>query len=714
MPFLNLYASTSVGKMALVENRPWEFAPDPEVLKSVRALPKEERRRRMLMTTTVWNVYTVIVGLDSSQRVSKDNPPVALRGFAADFDVVQSVETAASFIKALPSHLQPNFIEVTLGLKLRLLWVFETELAVANTEMAQAVLHGLLELVGAPTLLPGYDLSSSKPAQVWTNGGDWYEYSPTPFQHELVLGVACEAAKKVKAFSVADVPLDAVADEVQKRWPGRWTGEFREDSVGVRFWEEGADNPKGCQVKPDGMLCFTGRQPFVSWMELFGREWTETQKVLHIGKAATNLFYDGKNYWEPLGNRFVTLNRGDVILALKNRGLSDRIGKGVTASECDRVLRHIQVSGRVDGAAPLINYPPGVVEVDGHRLLNISTLKPVLPAESISGVPETDFPWLWHFLKNHFARPEHNPLDHFLVWLKRYYGAILNKKNWMGQALFLCGPKSNGKTLLCLRVVAPLVGNRYACPIDYFTGETQFNDDIFTASLLTINDEDAPKNDAARQRFAARIKAFVVNPTHTYHPKFCQRVTINWVGRIFATLNDDPASVAMLPEVNSNTEDKLMFFASQKYPGVWPDNEKLEKTIEAELPKFAKWLLTVFTPAPGIEAPCRTGMVSYFDPVVREMARQQVSSYNLVEMLQVWINTSEYWRDGDFWEGSPTKLMSDLSSLDTLAVLMKDWSVSRLAKALTSLAQGRHPGITTAPGEGRNFVLTKQELTEKP
>ena len=60
------------------------------------------------------------------------------------------------------------------------------------------------------------------------------------------------------------------------------------------------------------------------------------------------------------------------------------------------------------------------------------------------------------------------------------------------------------------------------------------------------------------------------------------------------TLNDDPQSIGILPEVNFNTSDKLMFFSSLPYEKQWPERDELESTIERELPFFARWLLDVY------------------------------------------------------------------------------------------------------------------------
>src|SRR5438309_2495325 len=154
--------------------------------------------------------------------------------------------------------------------------------------------------MGVAILLPGYDAASQKPTQVWTNGGEWYEITKTPLSWELICGVAADAGKKCD-FAHAEIPLETVAAEVARRFPGKWQGEFKLDALGVRFWDETADCPTGCQVKPDGMLCFTGTKGFVYWREIFGIDWTNEQRALHLGRAAGDTYFDGRGYWQCVG-----------------------------------------------------------------------------------------------------------------------------------------------------------------------------------------------------------------------------------------------------------------------------------------------------------------------------------------------------------------------------------------------------------------------------
>lgn len=705
---LSLFTANNLSAKLLIEGNPWDFNPSPEELEKMRKLPKVARRKKLLDPSTNWNVYSAVRGANPAARISGENPPVAARGLAVDYDMVADIGTVLGYIDQRPADQRPNKIEISLGRKIRLIWLFEREILLPSPAFYKELFTRFAANLSLPTLLAGYDSASEKPTEMWTNGGEWHDVNPKPLSWEYCFGVICEVSKKASLFANGEVALDVIAAEAEKRWPGRWKGDFVRDAIGIRFWDEKADNTTGCQIKPDGILCFTGTTPFISWSEMFGRAWYEEQRVLNLGRAATDIFFDGKLYWENRATRWEDSTRGDIMLRLKGRGLSDKCPKGATQSDAERVLDHIQQVNRVQGAAPLINHPKGIVNHNGGRILNIADLTPTQPIAGPTSDPEKDFPFIWKFLNGFFPRPELLPKEHFMAWLQRAYRVVLEHKRFMGQALFVCGPKNNGKTLLCLRIVAPLLGNRVENPIDYMSGDTNFNSELFSAALLAVNDEDAPANEQARKRMLAKLKGLVVNPVHKYHAKFEKPVTIAWIGRIFVTLNDDPGSVGMLLEVEANTRDKQMYFASQPYAGTFPSQDVLEPLIDKELPYFAHWLLN-WTPPAEVLSDDRMGVKSYFDPRILELSHQQTFASNLNELLKVWIRTDAVWNDTEIWEGSPTDLLSALQTNDLTTGIARDWTQAKVVRALTSLAKQDKSGVEFLGDDGRGFKITKQK-----
>ena len=92
----------------------------------------------MAKATTQWNVYSAVKGLAPNQRVSKTNSPVGLRGLVVDYDMVSDVRVVRGYLEQMPENLRPNFIEISLGDKIRLVWVFEKEILIPSMQWNSA------------------------------------------------------------------------------------------------------------------------------------------------------------------------------------------------------------------------------------------------------------------------------------------------------------------------------------------------------------------------------------------------------------------------------------------------------------------------------------------------------------------------------------------------------------------------------------------------
>ena len=373
--FIPFYCAENLTAPTIRELCPWEFR-NEETKALLQAMPKVKRRQSLLVPATKWNCYSVFRGFNRAARISGTNQAQGMSGLAADYDSVQPLPVVLSLIGEMAPALQPNFIEWSLSGKIRLVWVFARELNVMSNAHAIATLETFTRKMGLENLLAGYDKASLKPTEMWTNGGMWYMLRPDPMSWDYVFGMACEVNKQKSLFAHGDVPLTEIAKEVEARHPGRWQGEFELDKIGVRFWDDAADNETGCQVKPDGMLCFTGNQSFVRWSDIFGLSWVEEKKTLNLGRIADGYYFDGRSYWEQRGSVWSPSLRVDVMNSLTGMGLSSTKAKGQTQSDADRVLEHINKQNYIIGAAPLVTYPKGIVEVAGRRLLEHRKFEP--------------------------------------------------------------------------------------------------------------------------------------------------------------------------------------------------------------------------------------------------------------------------------------------------------------------------------------------------
>jgi hypothetical protein len=675
---------------------PWNFNPGEAELKRMRELPKSKRRATMLHPSTKWQVYTALRGADSRTRISNTDPPVAMNGIVLDYDAVSNDETVEQQLETIPEEARPNYVETSLGGKRRLIWIFEREVMVTGMAYATAFIMQFVKTYHLDVVIAGYDAASAKSTQMWTNGVEWQPLKETPLSKEICFGIEAKIVTKTELFGVQEVPMDVVAAEVEERFPGRWKGEFTLGAKGLRFWDPVADNPTGCQVCPDGMKCFTGPKPFMSWADIFTRQWVEDKKVLHLGRAGADFIWDGRNFWsKPPDGKFWIMHSQEhhVESILCNRGLSPKVNKGQTISEVKKVMTHIREANLVASATPYVNRAPGLfIDKLGKRRLNTAMLSPVYPKRGESGDPSYDCPLIYPVIEDMLRTGARiSAFPYFLAHMKRSYDNTLNHKNEMGQWTFLCGPPGTGKTLILMKVIVPLLGNRCGFPFRYLIGSTDFNDDLLSAGCLISNDDEAP-TDQEKKKYEQRLKGFVVNPEHKYHQKFRSADSAEWTGRGYTTLNNDPASCRQLPEINENTVDKFMFFLiTELAKKHFLPRAEMEAKIEAQLPAFGYWLLYDFQPPIEVYNPAdpRTCVRSYFDETLLAYSQHQTPAHDLKELLQIWFTTSAD-AGVEIWEGNPTQLLTQLSAYPDLAPIVMKKTQKNISENLTTLS--RIPG----------------------
>ena len=82
--------------------------PDTELPEEVRS-NKKTRQDWIQSPDTRWNYWTLHVGKNKAQRVSKSNPPMLTGGFAVDLDHPEAFKQAELLIEGLP--FKPMWIE---------------------------------------------------------------------------------------------------------------------------------------------------------------------------------------------------------------------------------------------------------------------------------------------------------------------------------------------------------------------------------------------------------------------------------------------------------------------------------------------------------------------------------------------------------------------------------------------------------------------------
>jgi hypothetical protein len=405
------------------------------------------------------------------------------------------------------------------------------------------------------------------------------------------------------------------------------------------------------------------------------------------------------------------LERADTLLRIASFGFDRSRKKDEPMSPAEQVLSYIHNENRVDGAAPLLYQPQGIVHYQGNTILNISRAKPMRMADKEHVMPE-DFPWLWNFFNVVFAHPELLPREHYFAWWRRFYMGALECKPTNGQAIFICGPPGCGKNFISELLLPMSMGGSAPNPYRYLMGDTDFSDDIFASPVLAINDEDAPP-EQKRTIFEQKVKGMVANNEHSYHPKFMKKVRIEWGGRLVCTLNDGPKDVELLVGINVNTFHKVSYFLAQKHSHVFYDKHKNRTIAEKELPFFLRWLVDTWKPPAEVIDVGRFGVKPFHDPSLIKSNRQGQISYNLLELLSAWMSADPKWNGKqNVWQGTPTDLLKAMTQDQSLEVLLKNWDPTRLGRSLGDLARAETPGVSFDPQHrGRRYILDKAQIS---
>jgi len=244
---------------------PWEYSPNafsttnPNAYKTWRKQPNTEHL-----------FYSGFVGQAPTIRVSENNPPLEIRALVADYDAAVSDEDLQSGIERAEKYYTPSIVHRTpLSGGVRLIWLLERPLLLPNYDVAKRFLKVAAKYLHAKALLPGLDEQAFENANLYYDvGHTWMEVGGAPIPWVEACGWLVKVSEKAKWTGDA-IPMEVLAAEVQDRFPGRWQGEFSEGARGCRFWDPTADNPTAAIVRPTGMQCFTGLDPFVPWSSIF-------------------------------------------------------------------------------------------------------------------------------------------------------------------------------------------------------------------------------------------------------------------------------------------------------------------------------------------------------------------------------------------------------------------------------------------------------------
>lgn len=584
--------------------------------------------------TTKHCFYTLAEGDNPHMRISEDNQVRRVHGFVADYDAPTDWSEIDNLLKArCEATGLPTWITRTNSGYVRLVWEFDQPMPLDPT-MADQFYKRIADHLKAAVLLAGFDRTCMKPSQYFELGSDWRKFGE-PLDYNTVKTVFLKAAASAApTTSDTSIPIEAVAAEVQKRYPHRWSGEFEIGARGPLFWIDDGIDREGCQVREDGMVCYSDRagKGFMSWREIFGKKFVEQYEEKKLSQLIDQYWFTGKAFYKVLHDTPVMIPKEQLVLELRKAGFSPKTKKGQALSEVEQALLTISNDCRVEEVAPVVFSDKRLVTFGSRRILNSNFSKPVAPAPD--GDP-ANWPWLHGFIMP-FFHPDANgesTLPYFLAWFQRLYEAVLNHRLDQGQLLILLGESGRGKTLLTNRIVGDAVGG-CSDASDYLSGKTTFNKDLCGSAAWVIDDQTAAATYADQRKFVELTKRSVANPRLEYHAKYADAVPLPWAGRVMMSLNLDANSLAALPSLDSSNRDKIIALRAAGSGKIkFGSNKEVEQTIREELPFFLRWLLDWQAPE-QVLCSSRFGVKTYIDPFVEAAAYDNSSRSAIAEMVE--------------------------------------------------------------------------------
>ena len=683
---LQLFCIENLSCQRVTQGEPWSPA-----LNGARAVPpgldKAGYQRWCSDPSTQSMFFTGYEAANSALRVSEANPASFMHALVVDFDArVTPLEIGAFLGRASPEY-KPNMVSATFSGNARAVWLYEGALPVFDKKIQKTLLARLKKELKLKRLLPGLDEEAlERTAQYYHCGDGWQVVHNEPLPLDLLQAWAIQASNKADWGAYGEpIPLDRVAEELERAFPGTWPGSFEVGSRGPRFWDPTADNRGAAIVRATGMQCFTGPKPFVTWTEIFGRRFTDEFKAATVGAAINGTWFDGRDYWLQVTDEWRLYRKADIALHLRvAHGLSDERRPGVIASRLDIALEQIHQSRRVDAAAPFIFRRDNLITFGGKRYLNISRSRITQPAEGGPREFGDGFTWIADFLAGLFDPDEQ--LDYFLSWLAHAYQHAHAGCPRNGQAVFLAGEVNQGKTLISNVLIGGLFGGHMDAS-DYLLGESKFNKELFEVGLWTVDDT-VPSSDPRKQQlYSAMLKKIPANYAFQYHPKFRDQMMLPWAGRVVITCNADPESIRILPDIEMSMLDKLCLFRIRTAER---DFTNAANHIRAELPAFAAWLTDYQIP-PHCQGDVRFGVQCYHHAELIETARQSGRTAGFIELLERFKRS--WFTDPSMteWSGSATDLLAEMMADESTKHVAAKYTPDQIGRRLSQLKAQEYP-----------------------
>ncbi len=691
---------------------PWKHAECPRInfpdKDAYKAYISDEKTQSCLISG--------ISGINRHQRVSRNNPPARLHAIVADFDSRIDDVKRKKYLDRI--SIKPSYISRSYSGGTHAIWLLEEPLPLLPDPLSQQNLlkHIAKELKLKSAFGTLDENAYYNTSQVFHVGWEWQEGGGSPIPATRTALWLDAALKKANLGDDAlAIPIDRVAREVEKRFPNRWTNDFLIGARGCRFWDASADSPTAAIVTEKGMVCFTGVHPFRSWRDIFGEEFIEQYKQDTLGTAVHDCYCIGNKFYalvpmkSPDGDSAMlwkSFNRQNFESFLATTyGLRTRCNKdaGEQESEVKQAIGRIASQKSLAGAVPFIYNPKQVVKIDKNFFLNTSFVRVMKADETASSEWAESFPWIAQFMEELF--PDIIQRERFICeWAYAYQHAHKGKPR-NGRTIFIAGEPGVGKNFLTEVLVGPSLGG-YDDASDYLLGISRFNERFYDTGVWVLNDTVSREDWKERAHFTKMLKKMAANRRHSVEGKFKDSSAISWSGRIFVTLNTDPISLSLLPEIDINNRDKISLYRTSDTPMSDPHAAQHAKK---ELPAFCNYLLNLEFPEHCL-GDTRWGVSGYLHPKLYDVAEGSGRTATFEETLNMYLE-SVFGADRSIEEISCTgaEWYARLIGDEQTSELIRHSNAQQVATQLGMLMKrGGYPISFTRQNKGRFWIINRK------
>jgi len=688
---------------------PWEFKSNVPAFKE-----KEDYLKWRNDPSTEHLLFTGAIGVNPAMRCNaKTNPIRQLTAIIGDYDSNISTAMDASVLANAPAGLQPNWLSRTFSGGRRVVWLLSEPVAF-DAVLSRRFFDIAVRELRATSLLPGLDPSCwHNPLKIYDVGVAWEKLSDEPLSTSLIHLWLTEASKQTNWSKLGElrIPLEDVAAEIERQYPGQWNGTFQVGARGSVFWEN-KSNPTAAIVTEHGMIAFSSHKLFHSWAEVLGAAFVRKYAQDKIGGAIEGVYFDGRSYYRKIDNLWQSVAKEDFVKYLcAVKGLDSGKGKGESASETTRAEVFVQLHRRVAGVVPRVFDPRDVIDINGQRFLNIAYVRPLEPSDE-SQEWGANFPWCARFLETRFDDHERVVM---LAWWKRFYGSALAGDLLPGHALFLVGDVNIGKTLFSNKMIGASVGG-FADASSHISKDSEFNRELVGCALWTIDDGQVAADPVSHRKFSEAVKRVVATPTVVYRAMRQDGQSTVHNGRLLITLNYDAYSMQMIPDLETSMEEKVI--VERFRSGPFPDppaacahaTRPYEAAIASELPCLLRWLLD-WSPPAAIMGDERLGVASYINSDMRSKALYSGDVGDLLEIVALFVKSLPP-EQGD-WVGNASAFYSQASIYETTKPLIMKYSPRIIGRRFSEASRIRDSGISVVDEDRRKGNRYRIALGER-